>query len=200
MRPGCVIGLIVSALMAVGGCTPAAPVNVLALAGGDIMATTPAGYCFDPGASDPRDGFAVMAPCVTLGGGGAVPAAVGVATVQVGPAGSGAVAGAEPALRDLLVSDAGAVLLSTTGSADTIAVLGSQVSENNVTVHFTDSAPPPIAGLQREEWRAFLDMNGRLVTIAVRGLAGAPLQDGMASWLLDRVVKGVSAAGGDTQI
>lgn len=183
-------------LFGLAACTPAEPVRSLALLDGEIMATTPAGYCVDQRASNPRDGFAVMAPCATLGASDPAPGAVGVATVQVGPPQSGTVSGAEGALRDLLESDAGAVLLSATGEADAIKVLNSQALENSVTVHFTDSGDAPMAGLQGEEWRAFTDINGRLVTVAVRGLATAPLQDGTGSWLLNLVVSGLLAAGG----
>ena len=178
---------------AMTACTAGPPMKSMALVGGDVTVTTPAGYCLDGAASRPRAGFAVIAPCSTLGTGDAAPAVFGLATVQVGPADSGSVAGAEPAWRDLLNSDAGAALLSAVGRNDTVTVLGSQVQSNAVKVHFTDSAPPPMAGLQAEEWRAFLDLNGRHVTVAVRGPARAPLQDGSGAWLLDTVIKGLRA-------
>ena len=165
----------------------------MALVGGDITVTTPAGYCLDGAASRPRAGFAVIAPCSTLGTGDAAPAVFGLATVQVGPEDSRSVAGAEAAWRDLLISDSGAALLSAVGRSDTVTVLGSQVQANAVKVHFADTAPPPMAGLQADEWRAFLDLNGRLVTVAVRGLARSPLQDGTGAWLLDTIVNGVRA-------
>lgn len=178
---------------AMTACTAGPPVRSMALVGGDVTVTTPAGYCVDGSASKPRAGFAVIAPCSTLGTGDAAPAVLGLATVQVGPADSGSVAGAEPAWRDLLNSDSGAALLSAVGRSDTVTVLGSQVQANAVKVHFADTAPPPMAGLQADEWRAFLDMNGRLVTVAVRGPARAPLQDGTGAWLLDSVLKGLRA-------
>lgn len=192
-RHGCAL----LALLATTACMPGPPVRSMVLVGGDITATTPVGYCIDPTASRPVDGFAVIAPCATLGSDDASPAVLGVATVQVGPTDSRAVAGAEPALRDLLVSDAGAALLSARGSSDTITVLGSRVDDNIVKVHFTDTAAPPMSGLQAEEWRAFLDMKGRLVTVAVRGLAKAPLTDGTGAWMLDLMIKGLLSADGD---
>ena len=174
-------------------CAAAPPSRSMALVGGEIMVTTPENYCVDGTASRPRAGFAVIAPCSTLGTGDAPPAVFGLATVQVGPADSGSVTGAEAAWRDLLISDSGAALLSAVGRSDTVTVLGSQVQANAVKVHFADTAPPPMAGLQADEWRAFLDLNGRLVTVAVRGLARSPLQDGTGAWLLDSVLKGLQA-------
>lgn len=181
-------------LLALGGCLSNPPVESMALLGGEVTATAPRGYCLDSATSRPRDGFAVIAPCATLGGDGPAPSVLGVATVQVGVADSGVVSGAEANLRDLLASSAGAALLSANGSAADIKVLGSQVQNNMVKVHFTDSAPPPLAGLQSEEWRAFTDMNGRLVTIAVRGLENAPLNDGTGAWLLARMIAGLTSA------
>ncbi len=184
-------------LWTLAACAPTEPVRSLALLDGEIMATTPDGYCVDRRASRPGDGFAVMAPCATLGANDASPGAIGVATVQIGPPESGAVAGSETALRDLLESEAGAALLSASGEAEAITILNSQALDNTVTVHFTDAGAAPIAGLQGEEWRAFKDINGRLVTVAVRGLVTAPLQDGTGAWLLDLVVNGLLAVGND---
>lgn len=186
-------GRAVLVVCGLNACAPAPPSRSMALVGGDIMVTTPENYCLDGAASKPRAGFAVIAPCSTLGTGDTAPAVFGLATVQVGPADSGAVAGAEAAWRDLLISDAGAALLSAVGRGDTVTVLGSQVQTNAVKVHFADTAPPPMAGLQADEWRAFLDLNGRLVTVAVRGLARSPLEDGTGAWLLDSVLKGLQA-------
>lgn len=95
----------------------------------------------------------------------------------------------------LLDTDAGAVLLSPEGDGDNITIIETETDENTVTVHFSDDGTPPIAGLAGEEWRAFTDINGRLVTVAVRGLASAPLPDGTGSWLLNLVVTGLLGAG-----
>ncbi len=183
--------------LAITACTPTVtPVKSLSLVEGGITANAPAGYCVDPSASKPADGFAVMSSCASLGAGDRVPDVLGVATVQVGPPDSGTVIGSEEALLTLLQSDAGAVLLSADGDQDRIRVLEAVTGENTVTVHFSDEGEPPMAGLQGEEWRAFTDIDGRLVTVAVRGLATAPLRDGTGNWLLNLVVNGLLATGG----
>jgi hypothetical protein len=180
--------------LAIAACTPTVPAKSMALLDGDVIATTPAGYCFDAQVSQPAQGFAVLAPCATLGTPDAAPAVVGIATVQVGPQESGAVAGAEAELRDFLITDAGNALLSTGGKGSDVTVLSTQAFNGQVMVHFIDDGPPPLAGLQSEEWRAFTDLNGRLVTIAVRGLATAPLEDGPGAGLLKLILAGVRAA------
>lgn len=196
MRVACLS--LLTGVLALAACTPVAPTQSVARLDGGVIATTPDGYCVDGETSRPGDGFALLAPCATLGEPEPVPDVVGVATVQVGPADSGSVAGAEGALRDYLITDGGAVLLSQSGNPEDITILSTQAFNGQVMVHFTDAGAPPLAGLQSEEWRAFTDINGRLVTIAVRGLAAAPLQDGPGAGLLKLILAGVQAAVDET--
>lgn len=143
--------------------------------------------------SRPQDDFALLAPCTTLGAGEDQPEVIGVVTVQVGPQDSGLIAEDEIALRDFLITETGTQLLSRSGSAGDIRILSTQAFSDQVMVHFTDAGTPPFRGLQNEEWRAFRNVNGRLVTIAVRGLTTAPLRDGPGATLLKLVVAGVQA-------
>ncbi len=179
---------------AIGACTPIAPVQTIAFAQSEVVATTPPGYCVDGQSSQPGNGFAVLAPCRTLGADVAAPSVIGVATVQVGEADSGSILDEETALRDFLITDAGNALLSSEGESEDVTVLSTQAFNNQVMVHFVDAGLPALSGLQDEEWRAFTQANGRLVTIAVRGLAQAPLEDGPGAGLLKLVVAGVKAA------
>lgn len=180
--------------LGIAACSPPTSVRSIALLEGEIIAITPDGYCVDGEISKPGTGFAVMAPCATLGEPENAPDIIGFATVQVGPRASGAVTGAEIAMRDFLITEAGAGLLSQAGNAQDVNILSTQAFNSQVMVHFADEGPPPFAGLQSEEWRAFTDINGRLVTIAVRGLAVAPLQDGPGAGLLKLILAGVQAA------
>lgn len=191
----------IRALLAVAGgvalaaCDPTGIATPVAMLDGELVVTPPAGYCSDPLSSRPRAGFAVFAPCMTLGADAPLPAILGVATVQAGAAGSAMVAGDEADLRDFLAGPQGAGLLSNGGSADQISVVSSQAAEGRVTVHFRDSAAPPIDGLGQDEWRAFVDVNARLVTVSVRALDDAPVTAGRGSSLLDLMVNSVKAAG-----
>ena len=184
--------------LALGGCNLVASTRSAVELPGGVLATTPDGYCFDAAASRIAEGFAMMAPCASLGEPEPAPATVGIATVQVGPPGSATVTGAETALRDFLITDAGVALLSQNGNANDIQILSTQAFNGQVMVHFSDAGTPPMPGLQQGEWRAFTDVNGRLVTIAVRGLAVAPLRDGPGAGLLKLVVAGVQAVSGET--
>ncbi|MEM8536866.1 MAG: dihydroxy-acid dehydratase [Pseudomonadota bacterium] len=180
--------------LVLSACTVSTPATrSISLADGAIIARTPDGYCVDENISIAADGFAVLAPCATLGVEAPPPALVGVATVQVGAPESGSVDGTEAALRDFLITDAGTALLSASGQSENVEILSMQAFGNQVMVYFDDQGPQSVAGLQREEWRAFTDVGGRLVTIAVRGLAAAPLGEGPGATLLKRVLAGISA-------
>jgi hypothetical protein len=178
-------------LLALTACSEPAVTRAIALADDTVSTTAPAGYCVDPVASNPNRDFAVLAPCATLGSDGGIPNVIGVATVQVGADASGAIAQDEIALRDFLITNQGASLLSQNGDAADITILSTQAFSDQVMVHFNDAGVPPITGLQSQEWRAFRDVSGRLVTVGVRGLAIAPLQDGPGAALLKLILAGV---------
>lgn len=187
--------LAVFGILAMAACDPAGIATPVGMLDGDLVITPPAGYCIDPLSSRPRAGFAVFAPCMTLGTEAAWPAILGVATVQAGDAGSAMVTGDEAALRDFLTSPQGAGLLANGGSQTAISVVSSQSDGGRVTVHFRDTAAPLIDGLGQDEWRAFTDVGDRLVTVSVRALDDAPITAGRGAALLDIVVKGVQASG-----
>lgn len=135
----------------------------------------------------------MLASCATLGHSSATPEIVGIATIQVGPPDSGRIAVDEIGLRDFLITDDGVRLLTKANNPAAVNVLSTQAFNDQVMIHFTDQGPPPLNGLQREEWRAFANVNGRLVTIGVRGLAASPLQDGPGATLLKQILAGVQA-------
>jgi hypothetical protein len=183
------------ALSALSACMLIAPDRATTFAGGAILLQAPAGYCVDTMTSRPSDDFAVLAPCATLGVDAPAPDVVGLVTVLAGAAGSGAIATDEIALRDFLITPAGRALLSQSGTAGDITILSTQAFDDQVMVHFTDQGEPPLEGLQNEEWRAFRNLGGRLVTVGVRGLAVAPLQDGPGAGLLKLVLAGLRTNG-----
>ncbi|WP_052700954.1 hypothetical protein [Loktanella sp. S4079] len=185
---------IVAFALALSACTSVTTQKSIGLVGGEIIAQAPDGYCIDSTSSNPDKGFAIVAPCFAMGAPDSAPSATAVATIQIGETGSGMVTGAETQMRSFLQSDEGAALLSATGDSTTISDFSSQVADGTVTVRFNDSAPPSKIGLQQSEWRVFTDVNGRLVTIALRGPANAPLTQGTGNWLLNAIAAGVKPA------
>lgn len=187
----CALGLAGCAELNLNGAQT--PVQQAALLGGAVGVAGPAGYCVDLADSQLIRGFALLAPCATLGLSGVDAArSAGIITVQAGRIGTAAVSGSEPALAGFLESDAGAALLS--DSADGVSVLSTSSTDNKVVVHFEDSSGTPIAGTQDEAWRGFVDIEGRLVTISARGLASQPLESETGAALLDAAITAMLAA------
>ncbi|NCO85922.1 MAG: dihydroxy-acid dehydratase [Rhodobacterales bacterium] len=187
------IGL-VAALALLAGCDGDVAPSAMPLLDGAVTARGPDGYCVDQRASRPGSGFAVMAGCALISPSTVMPQTEGLVTMQVGPAGSATVAGAEASLAQLLRGAAGAQLLSAAGRADTVQVEQVEAATGVVIVRFRDRAPAVVAGLEQAEWRAFLDVNGHLTTIGVRGLARAPMSPDRGLRLLEQAIRAVRSA------
>jgi hypothetical protein len=166
----------------------------VALYRGALVARGPEGYCIDPVASRPAAGFAVLAGCALISDNPAMPAIDAFVTIQAGEEGSAGVATNEDGLADLLTSPEGVSLLSATGNAATVVVDSVTATPGVVTVHFTDYAPALADGLEPQEWRAFLDLGGRLTTVGLRGFSRAPLDRDTGLRALGQVVDGLRAA------
>ncbi len=169
-------------------------VPAFAILDGAINVQGPEGFCVDTGVSVPARGFAVLAACGLISDIATVPAIEGLLTMQVGAAGSAVVNGSEQTMRDLLQSEPGVQLLATNGRPDSITIDQIDTRDGLVVVHFTDTAPPVVEGVEQLEWRAFLDLGDRLATISVRGLTRAPLRRDTGLLLLDQAVFALQAA------
>lgn len=187
--------LCVLAACDITGSGPSGPqVTSLALYDGSVTVTAPQNYCIASQASRPIEGFGVLVNCTTLRGDGNVTAPKGVVTIQVAQPGTALSPSDAAGLAALVQTDTGRALLSQSGTATDISVQSARQSGDTVLVRFVDAAPPPIAGLHTTEWRAFLAVNGRLATVAVRGLADAPLGTDEGAQLLDRVILALQSA------
>ena len=175
-----------------GGVSPA--ITSVSMFSGAVTAVGPIGYCVDPDSSRLRRGFAIFAPCSVLGVAEAPAVISAIATIQVGAADS-AIVGRDPAaFAGYLKGENGPVVLSRSGDADTVSVTAVRTFDRHVVVHLRDKAPAHIEGAQEDEWRAFLDGAGRLLTISVRGLDEAPLNGARGAALLDQAVRAMIAA------
>lgn len=179
-----------------GGVSDAVP--TAAMFAGDVIAVGPAGYCVDPDSSRIKVGFAILAPCATLGVAGAPAVTRAIATIQAGEKGSSIVDGNKAAFAAYLKGPNGPSVLSRSGKANTVRVVEVATFDRHVAVHLRDKAPAQIDGTQEDEWRGFVDVAGRLLTVSVRGLDAAPLSDRQGAILLDQAVKALIAANTDT--
>lgn len=165
---------------------------------GAFKVRAPEGYCVDQTASREETGFVVMAPCGQVSDAQIMPAQLGLITVQVGATASAVVRGSEEALMTLLESPEGGTMLSATGTAAEISVVSTEAHQGVVEVIFDDAGAPPVSGLDRHEYRAFLDIKGRLVTLRLRGYASAPLSRRSGLPLMRAAVQALINANSET--
>jgi len=166
----------------------------MALFGGETVVASPEGYCIDTRSSRDRRGFVVMAGCALVSSDPRMPLTDGLLTVQVGDAGTAIVDGGEETLREVLATAGGVALLSATGDPTDIEVDALDSRNGIVYVHFSDAGPPPAAGLENLEWRAFFDLGGRLATVSLRGFERAPIDSRAGLTLLLRATEIIRAA------
>ncbi|MCO4847406.1 MAG: dihydroxy-acid dehydratase [Yoonia sp.] len=186
------------AILALAGCAGGflggAPVAQLAMFGGAVTAVGPTGYCADPAASRPNRGFAIFAPCVTLGANNVAAAVSAIITVQVGESGSAIVHSDPAGFAAVLGGASGPTILARGGDAKTVTVNTVIRDDARVSVYFTDNAAVVIDGAQNAEWRSFVDLGDRLVTVSVRGFDAAPLLAQNGEALLDQSINALIAA------
>lgn len=153
----------------------------LSLLGGDVTAVGPNGYCVDPESSSARSGFAIIAPCDTMGPfEGTAPSRRGLLSLQVGAEGAVDLDGVANLLSN---ADTREALLGT----DEVLTRSTLDSGSGVLVVYRTKAPASDR-VQPLEARAFLSLANRLSTVMVRGTSKAPLSaEGIERLALDAI-------------
>ena len=154
----------------------------LDVAGRAVTIASPAGFCIDPESvtSSEEGAFVLMSDCRLMGKGDRKGTPVGAAmTASVssgGFAGEGdTAAGSLEDHAEFAETREGRTVLGRSGQPDRVKILNTQVSGGVLYVLVEDRGAQPIAGIERQFWRAFLEVNGRLVALSVLGFEGAGL-------------------------
>jgi hypothetical protein len=167
-------------------------INTLSLLGGTVNVRGPDGYCVDQTASDAQSGFAVLVGCALLLGRAAVmPKLDGLITVQFGAENTASVTNNEDVFVEFLKTDAGLGLLVESGD---LAHVSTIMDRAGVLVRFQDTSRPTFAGTVGPQWRGFLDINGRLVTISVLSFERVTLSRAEGERLLVMAMAGLAEA------
>lgn len=195
MRPA----FIAAALIGLAACDPAtfgapgaagptrASVNV---AGQAITVAAPPGFCIDPESTavDTGGAFLLLSDCRALGLAGAAGAtrAIGAsltASISAGGiAGEGDDPGASLAeLAAFLNTEDGRRVLGRSGRPGSIRLLSTQSRNGVLYALVEDRGPQPVAGIDRQFWRAFMEVKGRMAVLSVVGFQGGGVdaQDGL---------------------
>lgn len=157
----------------------------LALSGG-IVAQGPNGYCVDRESSKSEAGFALVVPCSLLDGDeeSELPETPALITFQTAQDGAILITGNEAALDALLQSDEGKALL---GEGD-IELSDTLVDAGTVVALYDVKGDDQLDGLGNTIWRAFTDVNDRMMTVSVREYADRPLSDAEGQAILTEVL------------
>lgn len=188
------------------GCDPSALTGgapsraTVSVAGAAVTIAAPAGFCIDSGSTNQTaDGaFLLLGDCALLAGPGGTAStpvrAALTASVSTGGFGEGDAASSLGDLQAFAASPAGLAALGRSGQVARIRILATQTRGEVLYVLVEDRGRLPIAGIDRQFWRAFLEVNDRMTALSVLGFEGTGLtpQDGLT--LLVRFADAVQAA------
>lgn len=154
------------------------------VAGGQITAAVPAGFCFVPEATlDTDDGAVLIARKCQ-----ASDRAPAVLTLSIGASGSSeALKAGAKALSDWFLSSAGRAALARDGRAGSVRIVQVAVVDGVVLLHLTDRNVG-------DYWRAVLGLRSRLVTVSVAGPEGTPLDPALSRKLVEQTVSAIKKA------
>ncbi len=159
---------------------PGAPETV-AVARGAVVVGGPKGYCIDEASSraGADAGFVLLAGCASISGNprDPMPDPPALLTASVAGASDAAPAGAEELdrLAEFLTTPEGRATLARDGQAGSVEILDQARVPGALLLHLQDSGIDPAFGLSTDYWRGIFELNGRLITVSVKGFASGPL-------------------------
>lgn len=164
-----------------GGLGPTPIPQSVMVTAGDVAITiaAPPGFCVDRATIDenPRGVFMFLSDCQKVAGTGRaarMPLSA-ILTASISPTGLiGSENGAKPALKALgefLASPVGLFSMGKSNEDGAVEILKAKQSDVALYVLVQDSAYRDPAGASSRYWRAFSEINGRLVALSVTGYA-----------------------------
>jgi len=167
------------------------------LSDGAVTLAAPVGYCVDEAATR-QDGdtvFALFASCAVLTGAArfAPDGAAGLLTASLGAEGS-AVQGEIDALAGFLRSAEGRRTLSRSGVAEDLEIRAEDRRGDLLLMLLRDEGDGPAPALGRGHWRAWFDLDSRLVVVAVYAPGDSPAELARARALIEEFVARIREA------
>lgn len=194
-------GLLSCTGMETGG-GPAKIPRVKSVSAGGVKVTiaAPRGFCIDEATLDQnrKGAFVFLSDCAQLDGVWRRVPISAVLTASVSPSGlPGAEAGRGPALAALegfLTNPPGVYTLGKSQVPEAIRALKSHVAGETLYVLVEDRAADNTDGASNRFWRAFTEVNGRLVALSVTGYTRRDREEARALKILEAFVATVIAA------
>ncbi|MBW6505281.1 MAG: hypothetical protein K0B00_00870 [Rhodobacteraceae bacterium] len=198
--------LALAATLASAACVPLfggtqAPTSMALSSGGPVI-VGPSGFCIDLAQSHEQgaNAFVLLGSCASLSRSAEAgrPAAKAVLTASVTPAAVDAppLSRSFKQLETYLRTEAGRAALSRSGDAATVKVVRTQIAGDVLLIELTDTAPLGANRVQARSWRALMQIRGRIVSLAVLGLASEPLNSTTLRMLASDFSAALRAANG----
>ncbi len=201
-RPARLVGALLT-LAVLAACDPsmmgaASNSATVTVAGRNIAIVAPPGFCIDPATTNVSSSgaFLMASDCALLG---AAPVAEGDADLPVGAVLTASVSasqGGPASLADVerfSQTAQGRATLSRSGRGDRVRVLATRTRNDVLYLLIEDRGPQPIAGIEPQFWRAFLDVSGQMTVLSVLGFEGAGIDATEGLALVQRFADTVQA-------
>ena len=150
------------------------------VAGRSVTVAAPPGFCVDAKSTtvNAEGAFVLMSDCALLGSqpassrppiGAALTASISTGALT----GEGDASDTLQDLQEFAATREGRAVLGRSSQPDRVRILDTQVKGGVLYVLVEDRGRMPIAGIDRQFWRAFLEVNGRMTALSELGFEGA---------------------------
>jgi hypothetical protein len=169
-------------LLALAACEPAgsgAARTTVSVAGQRINIAAPPGFCVDPRSTNvtPQGAFVLVSDCGLLGNRSrAATETIGAAmtaSISTQGLGAGGTAQSLAEVEHIASTAEGRADLGRSGQAGRVRILTTQTQGDVLYILVEDRGPQPVAGVEPQFWRAFLEVKGRITALSVLGFQGS---------------------------
>jgi hypothetical protein len=175
------------------GMSPKMAQDSVRLSASDFVVSAPDGFCIDAASikNTPQAGFVLMADCAALRGKKRkVDQSRSLMLTAAISAPLDSVDSVTPkALKQFFDTAQGRTTLSRNGDPSTVFSSMEIMPHDILILHIRDSSPAQIMGLAQDDWRAFVVIKGRLVTLTAAPFVNASVANPSAKTLVTQLAR-----------
>jgi hypothetical protein len=169
-----------AAFLALAACDPAAMGGMsnrvsVPVGGRSVAIVAPAGFCVDRASTNvsATGAFVLASDCALLAGRAPAAGATSVGAVLTASVSAGDGARSLSEIAAFSTTSRGRAALGRSGRSAGVRIRATQTRNDVLYLLIEDRGPQPIAGIEPQFWRAFLDLQGQLTVLSVLGFQGA---------------------------
>lgn len=176
------------------------PVREVSVADDSVTIAGPFGYCIDTASLESGEAgvFVLLGSCASLSRArdAGRPRVPGILTATVSEFEGASSSDSVQRLAAFLQTEDGRRALSRSGDPDTVQIIWARPEGDALYLHARDTSPDPLPDVSPAYWRAFLAIEGRIVTVSVVPFAERPMSPDTGLRTLDAFVRQVEARNG----